>query len=68
MKLLFFLAYLLFGMKAQRDVAIQAQELQLDAVPLERAVPREVKPAPKKRKVEIEIDGSGEVDAATEAR
>lgn len=68
MKLLLFLAYFLFSAKSERAIVIEVQEAELDAVPLERAVPREVKPAPQKKKVEIEIDGAGKVSAAAGAR
>lgn len=68
MKLLLFLAYFLFSAKSERAIVIEAQDAQLEAIPLERAVPREVKPVPQKKKVEIEIDSAGKVSASLGAK
>ncbi len=62
MKLLLLLAYFLFGISA-RNVEMLAPPPQ--PVPQLQVVPREVRPAEKKRKVEIEIDGEGQVSAVS---
>ena len=61
MKLLLLLAYFIFGVSARKvEMVVPPQD-----VPQLQEVPREVRPAEKKQKVEIEIDGEGRVSAVS---
>lgn len=60
MKLLLLLGFFLFGLKSQRMKVIE-----VEADELRQAVPMEVRPAEKKREVEIEIDAAGKVSAVS---
>ncbi|MFT7173227.1 MAG: hypothetical protein ACI9NQ_001447 [Paracoccaceae bacterium] len=60
MKLLLLLGYFLFGVSTQRMKVIE-----VEAVELRQAVPREVRPAEAKLEIEIEIDAEGKVRATS---